>query len=205
MFLRVSRDIIAKYSPMDHKEQVRIAVSKALARLLPLMVELQKGELFDGQLYLKYAMILLLNDEQPDIRYYLCQSPALARVIDFAGQQPYKLLEDGYTVSVNDQFVVEKLFTDYTERILASGDEAVKNAYLNNYLIPQWILGNPYRDHVEKNYEDKIFFFEPINKFYDLLWVKRLAFNQALRLLAAGVPLTSITSQGAELDINKYY
>jgi hypothetical protein len=44
-------------------------------------------------------------------------------------------------------------------------------------------LGNPYREHLEKNFEDKIFFFEPLNKFYDLLWVKRLAFTQLMTIV----------------------
>jgi hypothetical protein len=34
-----------------------------------------------------------------------------------------------------------------------------------------------YREHREKNFDDKIFFFEPINKFFDLLWIKRIAFK----------------------------
>jgi len=44
------------------------------------------------------------------------------------------------------------------------------------------VQGNYYREHVDKNFEDKIFFFEPINKFFDLLWIKKLAFMQLLRL-----------------------
>ena len=51
------------------------------------------------------------------------------------------------------------------------------------YLFKEWILGNPYREHLEKNFEDKIFFFEPLNKFYDLLWVKRLAFTQLMTIV----------------------
>ena len=42
-------------------------------------------------------------------------------------------------------------------------------------------MSNPYREHLEKNFEDKIFFFEPLNKFYDLLWVKKLAYNEILK------------------------
>jgi hypothetical protein len=121
--------------------------------------------------------LLLLNDEQPDIRYYLCQSEALTEVIDFKGQKPFRLLDDGSTVFVNDQYLAEKLFEEFTLRVIATGDSKLINVYLNRFLVDQWILGNPYRDHLAKNYEDKIFFFEPINKFYDLLWVKRLAFQ----------------------------
>lgn len=56
-------------------------------------------------------------------------------------------------------------------------------AYAVEYLFKEWILGNPYREHLEKNFEDKIFFFEPLNKFYDLLWVKRLAFAQLMTIV----------------------
>ena len=56
------------------------------------------------------------------------------------------------------------------------GNESLIKIYTNEFLIKKWIKGNPYREHNDKNYEDKIFFFEPINKFYDLPWVKGLAF-----------------------------
>ncbi len=39
-------------------------------------------------------------------------------------------------------------------------------------------MANPYREQNEKNYEEKIFLFEPINKYFDLLWLKRIAFKQ---------------------------
>ena len=88
LFLRVA-SIIAEYTPMEHKEQVRIAVSKALSKLLPLL-SVQEGQIafgdevkrFPGQLKLLYSLVLLLNDEQPDIRYYLCESAGLTLVID---------------------------------------------------------------------------------------------------------------------------
>jgi len=38
-------------------------------------------------------------------------------------------------------------------------------------------MANPYREQNEKNYEEKIFLFEPINKYFDLLWLKRIAFK----------------------------
>jgi hypothetical protein len=47
---------------MQHKEQVRIAVSKALARLLPLLNQ-KNSKLFPGQMKMLQALILLLNDE----------------------------------------------------------------------------------------------------------------------------------------------
>lgn len=72
---------------MEHKEQVRIAVSKALAKILPLLAKSSESEkVLRGQFGLLYSIVILLNDEQPDIRYYLCESPALATVIDHQGK-----------------------------------------------------------------------------------------------------------------------
>lgn len=36
-------------------------------------------------------------------------------------------------------------------------------AFLNRFLDE-----NPYREHLQMNFEDKIFFYEPDNKFFDL-------------------------------------
>ena len=72
----------------------------------------------------------------------------------------------------------ELIFQDFTAKVLNSGDLAAIKHYTVEFLFAKWIIGNPYREHLEKNYEDKIFFFEPVNKFYDLLWIKKLAFSQ---------------------------
>jgi len=49
--------------------------------------------------------------------------------------------------------------------------------YSQNFL-GDFITANPYREHTDKNYTEKIFFFEPVNKFFDLLLVKKLAWQQ---------------------------
>lgn len=113
LFAQVT-NLIAEYSPMSHKEQVRIAVSKSLARLLPLLSE-KDDALFPGQLKMLQALILLLNDEQPDIRYYLCESEALIKVIDHQGTGKWKVMEEN--VRLNDQVVVEYLFEEFTDRV----------------------------------------------------------------------------------------
>jgi hypothetical protein len=68
-------------------------------------------------------LILLLNDEQPDIRYYICESAGIQSVIDSSlwhigggdgGQQE--------TVKINDQVIVELIFKDFTDKVLASAD-----------------------------------------------------------------------------------
>ena len=83
-------------------------------------------------------------------------------------------------------YVLEALFSAYTRRIKTLTPHLAER-YANEFLLRHWVLGNPYRDHIEKNFEDKIFFFEPINKFFDLLWVKRLAFFECFKL---SVPLS---------------
>jgi hypothetical protein len=74
-------------------------------------------------------------------------------------------------------------------------------------LYKQWIVGNPYREHLSKNFEDKIFFFEPVNKFYDLLWVKRLAYKQLDHLLKSGVAVTlpAVEVTALEGRLTEYY
>jgi len=32
-----------------------------------------------------------------------------------------------------------------------------------------------YREHLQLNFDDKIFFHEPVNKYYDLLFIRNLA------------------------------
>jgi hypothetical protein len=48
---------------------------------------------------------------------------------------------------------------------------------VNSFLLDDMLMANPYREQNEKNYEEKIFLFEPINKYFDLLWLKRIAFK----------------------------
>ncbi len=162
---------------MEHKEQVRIAVSKALARILG-SVNFNENSHF----LLIEALILLLNDEQPDIRYYLCECDALVSLIDHKQSGKWNVMQE--PVKLNDQVVVELLFEDLTQARLAGNPEELKQ-YTVEFLFKKWIIGNPYRDHLAKNYEDKIFFFEPVNKFYDLLWVKKLSFKQLQIILTA--------------------
>ena len=49
-------------------------------------------------------------------------------------------------------------------------------AFLNRFLDE-----NPYREHLQMNFEDKIFFYEPDNKFFDLPQTRLLAWEQFLR------------------------
>jgi hypothetical protein len=69
--------MIADHAPMHHKEQVRIASGKALAMILGTIDPKSQDSL-----QLVEALIMLLNDEQPDIRYYLCESEQLDAVFE---------------------------------------------------------------------------------------------------------------------------
>lgn len=104
---------------------------------------------------------------------------------------------------MNDQYIVDLLFSDFTSRILNSSPK-IQALYSTEYLLNQWITSNPYRDHLAKNFDDKIFFFEPINKFYDLLWIKRLAFRELLRFTT--IPIISpVNAEDAEAKLAAYY
>ncbi len=49
--------------------------------------------------------------------------------------------------------------------------------------MPTFIEGEGwYRDHISKNFDEKIFNFEPANKYYDLLWVKRIVYKIIIKV-----------------------
>ncbi len=37
-----------------------------------------------------------------------------------------------------------------------------------DFFLCKFINESPYREHLDLNFDDKIFFFEPVNKFFDL-------------------------------------
>ena len=93
--LKIVEPMIAQFAPMDHKEQVRIAVSKALARILG-SVNFDE----DSHYLLIEARVLLLNDEQPDIRYYLCECEALGKLIDHKQSGKWTVMQE--PIHLND-------------------------------------------------------------------------------------------------------
>ena len=109
---------------MHHKEQVRIAVSKALARVLTTLTSLSAITAFPQTYLLLEALIILLNDEQPDIRYYLCEAgeAALSDLVDHQRSGRWLIMKQ-QPVKLNDQIVVELIFEDFTQRLLNAGDE----------------------------------------------------------------------------------
>lgn len=61
--------------------------------------------------------------------------------------------------------------------------------YADEFLVERFILANAYREHGELNFEAKIFFHEPLNKFYDLPMIKKIAWEQLNKLRAVQTPL----------------
>jgi hypothetical protein len=52
-----------------------------------------------------------------------------------------------------------------------------KKAVVNDFLVKQFLLQDIYREQQEKNFDDKIFFFEPCNKYCDLVWIRKAVFG----------------------------
>jgi hypothetical protein len=61
--------------------------------------------------------------------------------------------------------------------------------FAEDFLCSNFLQGNPYREHKEMNFDEKIFEYEPINKFYDLPLVKRLAFDSLQKVRHLSDPL----------------
>lgn len=51
--------------------------------------------------------------------------------------------------------------------------------FSQNFLA-DFLTTTPYREHASKNYTEKIFYFEPLNKFYDLIRIRRMAWERHL-------------------------
>jgi hypothetical protein len=47
--------------------------------------------------------------------------------------------------------------------------------FTGHFLEDNFINKNPYQEHNEMNFEEKIFFHESMNKFFDLAYIKLLA------------------------------
>ena len=48
---------------------------------------------------------------------------------------------------------------------------------MTDFIIPELLANSFYREHLKFNYSEKIFFFEPINKYFDLPWLKKIVFD----------------------------
>ena len=61
-------------------------------------------------------------------------------------------------------------------KVADQADWSDRNSPIANFFA-ELIINNPYREHNAKNFDDKIFFFEPINKYLDLMWLKRTVYE----------------------------
>ena len=84
-------------------------------------------------------------------------------------------------VDLNEQLLLESVFNSVVAMASADSPETLKTV-ANEFLVAPFIVRNPYREHVEKNFDDKIFFFEPINKYYDLLHLKKMVYLKLIEL-----------------------
>eukprot|EP00352_Strombidinopsis_acuminata_P004121 CAMPEP_0176383716 /NCGR_PEP_ID=MMETSP0126-20121128/33733_1 /TAXON_ID=141414 ORGANISM="Strombidinopsis acuminatum, Strain SPMC142" /NCGR_SAMPLE_ID=MMETSP0126 /ASSEMBLY_ACC=CAM_ASM_000229 /LENGTH=82 /DNA_ID=CAMNT_0017748965 /DNA_START=3141 /DNA_END=3389 /DNA_ORIENTATION=+ len=71
--------------------------------------------------------------------------------------------------------IMAKLYEQFPEREFMFTQIQAGMIYADEFLVEKHILANAYREHGELNFEAKIFFFEPINKFYDLPLIKNIA------------------------------
>ena len=69
------------------------------------------------------------------------------------------------------------------------------DTFLNKFLSE-----NPYREHLDLNFEDKIFFHEPVNKFFDLPLIRTMAFHQIMRIRHIQNPYSRSAKLQIELE-----
>lgn len=70
---------------------------------------------------------------------------------------------------MNDYILHRSIFAETLKKV---AEEERKLVFCLKELILNQITEPAYREHVEHNFEDKIFFFEPVNKFFDLVEVQ---------------------------------
>jgi len=110
-------------------------------------------------------------------------------------------------IITNDKVIMEELFGDVSQQILASSPDLKKD--FAEFLANEFVLKSDYRDHHPKNFQDKIFFFEPTNKFYDVLWIKRVALKNLVlfdlsHLEVPSPPQLSLAQKDLTLSSEKY-
>lgn len=70
-------------------------------------------------------------------------------------------------VDLNEQVLLESMLR--TTLASARSNQENLKAFVNDFLLDNIIIGRIYREHQAKNFDDKIFFSEPPNKYCDLL------------------------------------
>lgn len=174
--------IARKYAYADQKELVRVANVKSVARFL---ARLQDHKCSSSLLDVYMALVLILQDEHPEIRSYLVQSIGINRFVEaetYSIKSPSLASHDApgkaLVVDLNEQVLLESILrTTLASARSSGGDTGVLAAFVNQFLLENFIIGRLYREHQLKNFDDKIFFYEPPNKYCDLLWLQRAAFK----------------------------
>jgi hypothetical protein len=128
------------------------------------------------------ALILILHDEHPEIRSYLVQSAGVQKFVDPAAhsvESPSLVSQDDpekatdMVVDLNEQMLLTSIIS--TTLASARSNEVGKEvltSFVNDFLVANFVANRLYREHQLKNFDDKIFFFEPPNKYCDLLWLQ---------------------------------
>ena len=141
--------IFRKHSYADQLEQVRVANVKSLTKVLK---KLDLAKYCQEDIFM--SILFILNDEHPEIRAYFVQSQGAQKLVvkeKYSLKSP-SLTTDSILIDVNEQVLTESVL----ETALACDAKSV----VNSLLVQGLILNNPYREHTDKNFDDKIFFFK---------------------------------------------
>lgn len=133
------------------------------------------------------ALVLILHDEHPEIRSYLVQSTGIRKFVDpaaYSVESPSLVSQDdpekakAMIVDLNEQMLMKSIIgTTLASARSSECEKEVLASFVNDFLVANFVANRLYREHQLKNFDDKIFFHEPPNKYCDLLWLQSLAFG----------------------------
>lgn len=75
----------------------------------------------------------------------------------------------------------------------------VQFLFVDNFIC-KLLRENPYREHLDLNFDDKIFFHEPVNKFFDLPLLRTLAWEQLMRVSHLQNPFAKSAKKQVEFE-----
>lgn len=108
-------EVILAYSYMTNKDAVRITTAKCFSSLIPLLAPregnlfFQSACLFETYLLLMQALVFILTDENPQIRFYM-QNQGVLRMLGIQQQLQHFAFNDA-----NDSVLLRLLFTKITD------------------------------------------------------------------------------------------
>jgi hypothetical protein len=120
----VSQNLL-KYVYSDQKEQVRVAATKSLASLIPIMMArplnnnifFQSAANYDSYLNLMRAFVFVLTDENPEIRLFIL-SQGLNKLFDHPLDLTSPVLLGVSISDCNELLTIENLFTNVTAQAM---------------------------------------------------------------------------------------